>query len=178
MIIFILGSFPNSRRNIEPELMRIMIQNNQLNDYKATIEVPNSIRKALRLLDPRPSVGSLGISEMHEYDAKQLQDFLLMSSEIFNNRFTDTEKFPGGFLSPEYSNIRLPSNLLRHLAGFYQTKYNHQFSIPGENIMEDDIIVLPFAHQYGRLQIGPEIFGSAITSCHISGSYILVNFVN
>jgi len=178
MIIFILGSFPNSHRNIEPELMRIMIQNRQLDDYTATIEIPNSIREALRLLNPWPSVGSLEISETHEHDAQQLQDFLLMSSEVFNRRITGTERFPGGFLSPENRNTRLPSNLLQHLAGFYQTKYDYQFGIPSENLIEDDIIVLPFAHQYGRLQIGPEVFGSAMTSRHISSSYILVNFVN
>ncbi|KAF0420935.1 transposase domain-containing protein [Gigaspora margarita] len=62
---------------------------------------------------------------------------------------------------------------------YYTVAYeNLSFRKPFANNLDDSIIVLNRANQYGRCKIGSEIFGSDMSSRHVKSSFVLAQFVN
>src|SRR5947207_15531331 len=54
-----IGSFPNSNRQIEPELLRIIMQHWRLGDHLSYQSNNTKLVKALKLIKPRETSGSL-----------------------------------------------------------------------------------------------------------------------
>ena len=169
----LLGSLPNSQRKIEPELMRRLMAKAKINDIVSSgLEV-----KGLDLLDNRSSVGSL--SDADEFSTEEMYRFLMNSKNILESPVTGSENFPGKFLPPHSNNVHLEDSIHDRLVEYYQDTYvNLTFRKPFTTNLPDSIIVNNKVSQYGRCQIGAEIFGSATSARHIKSSFILAKFVN
>ena len=149
-----LGSYPNSNRQIEPELMKIVLKNT-LVDYHLTCKWTSGLLdKSLCLLMARKTVGSLALTEERE----ELQHFLSMRHNISTfSKIYGTEKLPGQMLKPSYFKVIMPLELRNFLCEWYSILYEKE---QGEILGFMDLIV----NQHARLQIGAEIFGSMISS--------------
>ena len=74
LTFILIGSLPNSRRNIEPELLRIIMQNWRL-DNLISDQLDNSkLEESLNLIQSRPTVESLAAYDEFEFD--ELRRFL------------------------------------------------------------------------------------------------------
>ena len=156
-----IGTFPNSYRQIEPELMRILIHKTQLEMYSNLPNLPNHVHDEMNLLTPKSVIGSLSITNL--FNAKEMEEFLQMSREVFNKNITGAERFPGRFLLPKRIHVKLSADKLQYLANYYASKYNLNFWIPGSNLREG-IFVNPYVDEFGRLEIAGEIYGSAMST--------------
>src|SRR2546429_6099199 len=87
-VIILLGSLPNSYRQIEPELMRQLMAELHINDIISS----GSEVKGLELLNKRFSVGSL--SDTDEFSTEKMHRFLMYSSNILDSLITGSENFP------------------------------------------------------------------------------------
>jgi hypothetical protein len=168
-----LGSFPNSRRKIEPEIMRRLMFDNQINNI---INSGISETKGLDLLNYRPSVGSL--SETDEFSADEIHRFWLVSRNIRESTITGKETFPGEMLGPSFSDIVMTSNMLDLMVEYYMATYETlEFRKPFGEGAEDSIVIQVKINKFGRCRIGSEIFGSSISSRHIKSSFVLAKFI-
>ena len=68
LTVYILGSFPTSNRSIEPELMRILMRNAQLESRIQQIGKNSPLFQSLPLLEKRKARGSLRFTEIFETD--------------------------------------------------------------------------------------------------------------
>ena len=93
-IVILLGSLPNSRRRIEPELMRRLMAEAQINDI---ISACRPEVRGLELFNNRPSVGSL--SDTDELPTDEMYRFLMNSVNISQFPITGCEKFLVTFYS-------------------------------------------------------------------------------
>ncbi|RHZ80856.1 hypothetical protein Glove_131g20 [Diversispora epigaea] len=84
----ILGSLPNSHRQIEPELMRRLINDNRINEMIYT----ENNSKGLEILNTRQSVGSL--SEMDQFGHDEMRRFWMYSRTIQESTISGKEPFP------------------------------------------------------------------------------------
>jgi hypothetical protein len=133
--------------------------------------------KGLELIDKRSSVGSL--SDNDEFSMEEMHRFLMNSRNIADSPITGSEKFPGSLLKPQFENIRLEESIHDLLIEYYMDTYvDSTFRKPFTEDTPNSVIVLNKANQYGRCQIGAEIFGSIISSRHIKNSFILAKFIN
>lgn len=168
-----LGSLPNSQRQIEPELMRRLMAEAKVNDIISSgLEI-----KGLELLNIRSSVGSL--SDADDFSTEEMYRFLMNSKNILESPITGCEDFPGEFLHPQFENIQLEELIHDCLVEYYKGTYvDSIFRKPFTTDLPDSIIVNNKVNQYGRCQIGAEIFGSAVSARHIKSSFILAKFIN
>jgi hypothetical protein len=133
--------------------------------------------KGLEILNSRPSVGSL--SDTNEFSTDEMYQFLMNSKNIIDSPITGSEEFPGRLLKPQSVNVRLEDSIHDLLVEYYINTYvNSTFRKPFTEELHDSVIVLNKVNQYGRCQIGAEIFGSATSQRHIKSSYILAKFIN
>ena len=146
--------YPNNNRQIEPELMKIVLKNT-LVDYHLTCKWTSGLLdKSLCLLMARKAVGSLALTEERE----ELQHFLSMRHNISTFfKIYGTEKLPGQMLKPSYFKVIMPLELRNFLCEWYSILYEKE---QGEILGFMDLVV----NQHTRLQIGAEIFGSMISS--------------
>jgi hypothetical protein len=101
------------------------------------------------------------------------------SRNIADSPITGSEKFPGSLLKPQFENICLEESIHDLLIEYYMDTYvDSTFRKPFTEDTPNSVIVLNKANQYGRCQIGAEIFGSIISSRHIKNSFILAKFIN
>ena len=101
------------------------------------------------------------------------------SKNILESPVTGCEEFSGEFLQPRSENISLEESIHDYLVKYYRVTYiNSTFRKPFTVDSPDSIIVNNRANQYGRCQIGAEIFGSADSPRHIKSSFILAKFIN
>jgi hypothetical protein len=101
------------------------------------------------------------------------------SRNILESPITGCEEFPGEFLAPQSENIRLEEEIHDLLIKYYEDTYVD--SIFRKLFTEDlpgSTIVINKANQYGRCQIGAEIFGSAASPRHIKNSFVLAKFIS
>ncbi len=68
MLIFVLGSLPNSRRNIELELLRVIMQNWQLDNLISNQLDNSKLIKCLNLIKSRLTARSLLIYNEFEFN--------------------------------------------------------------------------------------------------------------
>ena len=171
-LFYLLGSLPNSHRQIEPEIMRRLMFDGQVAEtVNSGIET-----KGLELLENRPSVGSL--SETDEFSSDEMHRFRLNSINIQESTITGSEPFPGELLNPSSKNIVLPNSMLDLMVEYYTATYESlEFRKPfGEGPL-DAVTIRIKMDRFGRCRIGSEIFGSAISPRHVKSSYVLAKFM-
>ncbi|CAG8710004.1 8590_t:CDS:2, partial [Rhizophagus irregularis] len=91
-----LGSYPNSNRQIEPELMRIVLKNTFVDYHLSCRWLSGLLEESLYLFMPKKAVGSLALTAERE----ELQHFLLIRYMLF--KIYGTEPIPGQLLKPSY----------------------------------------------------------------------------
>ena len=90
--MFLVGSYPSSGRNIEPELLRIIQQNCRL-DELIIANQSDELNEVLGLVKLRPTAGSLAMYD--GFDSSELHQFrqnFRIESDI---TITGSENFPG-----------------------------------------------------------------------------------
>ena len=173
-----LGSFPNSRRQIEPELLRIIMHNWRLDDLLSKQLDNSKLTEALKLVQSRITLGSLAAYDNFEFD--ELYWFRQIYRLETEDTITDTEIFPGEMMSPKKIGVSLPDDIYDILVDYYNAIYDSDFVSIAESVQrstEHSIIILPRINQFGRIRIGSEIFGSANTPRYLRNSFILAKFV-
>ena len=96
-----LGSLPNSQRQIEPELMRRLMAEAKVNDIISSgLEI-----KGLELLNIRSSVGSL--SDADDFSTEEMYRFLMNSKNILESPITGCEDFPENFYTRNLKTFNL-----------------------------------------------------------------------
>ena len=137
---------PNSHRNIEPELMRRLVNDRRI--INLTASYYNNI--GLEILNNRLSIGS--ISELDQFSADELYRFLNNTYNIQETVINGSEQFPGKLLRPEKFNLIISSEILDLLVEYYETSYETiNFRKPFiEDIDNNSIIIQNKAKQYGR----------------------------
>ncbi|PKC54476.1 hypothetical protein RhiirA1_477253 [Rhizophagus irregularis] len=118
-----IGSYPNSNRQIEPELMKIILKNTLVDYYLTSRWSSGLFDESLCLLIPKKAVGSLALTEERE----ELQHFLSMrhNTSIFSKIY-GTEKLPGQMLKPSYFKVIMPLELCRFLYEWYSILYEKE----------------------------------------------------
>ncbi|RHZ57880.1 hypothetical protein Glove_382g57 [Diversispora epigaea] len=170
----ILGSLPNSHRQIEPELMRRLINDNRINEMIYT----ENNTKGLEILNTRQSVGSL--SEMDQFGHDEMRRFWMYSRTIQESTISGKEPFPGEMLKPFSENIPLSADgILDLMIAYYNDTYeNLKFRKPFETDSLNSIIIPLKINKYCHCRIGSEIFGSTFSPRHQKSSYILAKFAS
>jgi hypothetical protein len=172
-INYFLGSLPNSHRKIEPELMRRIMNDNQINSIINSGIVDT---KGLDILGTKPSVGS--ISETDEFTSDEMERYLLYSQNIKESPIVGCEAFPGKMLGPSLEKVLMSSEMLDIMVDYYNATYpTYNFRKPFGEGPEDSIVIPVKMSQFGRCRIGSETFGSKMSSRHVKSSFIVAKFI-
>ncbi|GBB99591.1 hypothetical protein RclHR1_35770001 [Rhizophagus clarus] len=163
------GSYPNSKRYIEPELLRIIMQNCRINDLISVWTNDQRLINGLKLIELQKTTGSLAA-----YDDLE-SETLLQFKQIFccelEDTITSSEFYPGKFLNPIKNYVELPENLYEYLITYYNEVYcenmnvefNSMSNLINKGLQNDSYIVMQsIINQCGRIQIAAEIFRSAL----------------
>ncbi|CAB4428199.1 unnamed protein product [Rhizophagus irregularis] len=168
----ILGSLPTSNRQIEPEIMRRIMNDNRIRDI-----ISSDIQtKGLELLEDRPTTGS--ISAADQFSSDELERFWLNAKNIQESTITGCEPFPGEMLKPSSEAI-MTESMLELMVAFYNASYieMYKFRKPADEIIQDSITIRVKINQFGRCRISSEVFGSAMSVRHTKSSYVLAKFI-
>ncbi|GBC30749.2 hypothetical protein GLOIN_2v1786147 [Rhizophagus irregularis DAOM 181602=DAOM 197198] len=173
----LLGSFHNSHRKIEIELMKIIQHNALLDELTSHADQNPHLQEVLIILKPRDSVGSLSMYD--EYTDEDYKAFRLLSTTIEEGAAFGFEIFPGSFLGPSKKDVLLTQDIYLLLTEFYCNVYEKDFVALSHihNAPEHSIPVLPKVNQFSRLKIGMEIFGSVLSYRHAKSAKILAQFI-
>lgn len=173
---------PNSKRSIETELLRIVMQNWRLDNLISNQLDDQKLIQGLKLIQSRPTTGSLAAYDEFEFD--ELRRFLDICNLNIDNTITGSESFPGVMLNPKKSEVKLPDDIYRLLVDYYNNAYKNSeltFVTVGDLITfkgsNRPIVVLPDVDQFGRIQIGAEVFGSISAPRYAKNAYILAKFI-
>ncbi|GBC16225.2 hypothetical protein GLOIN_2v1848891 [Rhizophagus irregularis DAOM 181602=DAOM 197198] len=161
-----IGSYPNSNRQIEPELMKIVLKNTLVDYHLSCKWTSGLLDESLHLLVPKKAVGSLAITAERE----ELQHFLFMRHNTsMVSKIYGTEPLPGQMLNPSYINVVMPLELRGFLCEWYAILYEKE---------KEDVLGFMDLHmnQHARLQIGAEIFGSMISGRHEKNANIFAKW--
>lgn len=120
------GSLPNSRRKIEPEIMRFMMQSSLIERNFHTL--PKDLQDIFQILNSEND--KTDDDEDESFESEELQAFLNISKELTFGGATGAENLPGEFLPPTKSNIALSDGLLDLLIGYYNRAYEFNFNRP------------------------------------------------
>jgi len=132
--------------------------------------------KGLELLDNHPSIGSL--SDTDQFSTDEIHQFWMNSRNIMESNVSDSKTFPDKFLKPSSNNIILSSEMLDLMVEYYMATYSMlEFQKPFDEDSENAITIQVKINQFGRCQIGSEIFGSSMSLRHVKSSYILAKFI-
>src|SRR5256886_13939439 len=133
-MIIMIGSLPSSHRQIEPEIMRRLMNDNHIREISSSVNI-----RGLNLLDSRTTVGSL--SENNEYSYDEMEQFWSNSRNIRQSIATGSEPFPGEMLNPK-SEIVLSKEMLDLMVEYYFASYEKfDFQAPFNDGPEDLIII-------------------------------------
>ena len=170
----ILGSYNNSKRNIEPELLQIMTENFSLKYFLSNCD-SDLLYSSLDIIKPRKSAGSL--AALDDFTSDEYQNFIRLCLIEEESAF-GTERFPGILMKP-CQEVSLPNPILGHLVEFYNSLYNDNLFVTISSLTgpTNDIVITSNIKQYGRLRIGSDIYGSVYAARHEKSSYILARFV-
>ena len=170
----ILGSYNNSKRNIKPELLRIMNENSFLKYFLSNCD-NELLCTSLDIINPKKSIGSL--AALDDFENDEYLNFIRLS-RIENELASGTELFSGKLMNPCYK-MALEKNILDLLVEYYNNLYvNDNFiSILSLTGQSSDTVVNSKIKQYGRLRIGADIYGSVQAARYEKSSYILARFV-
>jgi hypothetical protein len=144
--------------------MRILMRNAQLESRIGQIRKNSPLFQSLLLLEKRKAQGSLQFTETFETD--ELVTYLDMAERVTaGTNISGTEQYPGMMLRPHFSNVTLPPDIFQLLKDYYHDLYGIQHPIG------------PVIQQFGRLQLGSEIYGATISLRHEKRSYIRAKFL-
>ena len=169
---------PNSKRSIEPELLRIMMRNWRLDNLISDQLDNPKLSAGLKLVQSRPTTGSLAAYDGFEFD--ELRQFLDICNLNINDTITGSESFPGVMFTPKKSEVKLPDDIYKLLVDYYNNAYEMKFVTVAafkKESSDQPIVVLPDIDQFGRLRIGAEVFGSNIAPRYAKNAYILAKFI-
>ncbi|CAB4402407.1 unnamed protein product [Rhizophagus irregularis] len=162
----VLGSLPNSKRTIELELLRIIVQNSRLDSLISAQSDNAKLMNALPLVQSRLTTGSLAAYD--GFDFNELYHFMQnFHQNIDNTITTGSEEFPGEMLTPR-NRVSLPNATYELLVKYYNDIYDWNFTSIADLASSDlssgdsnqSIVVLPIVTQFGRIRIAAEIFGT------------------
>ena len=177
-----LGSLPNSRRQIEPELLRIIMQNWRLNDLLFARTADVKLIESLKLIQPRATSGSLASYDEFEFaELRRFRQIYLLELEY---TITGAESLPGEMMTPNRIEVNLKDDIYEHLVDYYKAAYDSQLDfatiadISRNPEQSGRIVIRPQVNQYGRICIGAEVFGSAMAPRYLKNSYILAKFIH
>jgi hypothetical protein len=140
-----VGSYQNSKRNIEPELLRIINENSFLKYFLFNCD-DKLLRTSLNFIKPRKSTGSL--AALDDFTSDKYQDFIRLAL-IEDESAIGTEPFPGMLIDP-YKEMTLPTDILNLLVEYYENLYNddHFISISSMIDPSNNIVVNSNIKQY------------------------------
>jgi len=96
--------------------------------------------KGLDLLNNRPTVGSLSVTD--NFSSDEMYQFWLNSHVMQKLTITEKERFPGEVLKPSSENILLLNSMLDLLVKYYMATYeSFEFRKPFREEPEDAIII-------------------------------------
>ncbi|EXX74048.1 hypothetical protein RirG_054720 [Rhizophagus irregularis DAOM 197198w] len=179
----LLGSFPNSKRAIELELMRIITQNSRLNCLISAQSDNQKLMEALSLVQNRLTTGSLAAYD--GFDFAELYRFMRTFHQNIDVTITGCEEFPGEMITPK-KQVSLPDTIYKLLIKYYNDTYNRDFvsiaefvsnNLTSSNSENQPIVVSPNVSQFGRIRIATEIFGSALAPRYQRSSYVTSKFI-
>ena len=160
----ILGSLPNSHHQIEPELLRIIMQTWRLDDLLSAQLNNIKLAEGLKLIQSRATTGSLASSDDFEFvELVRFRQIYCLKAE---NMITGTEPLPGEMMSPKKINVGLPDDVYKILVDYYNDAYDSEFVSIAELVQRSSsikIVVRPQINQFRRVRIGSEIFRSTNT---------------
>ncbi|GBC39214.2 uncharacterized protein LOC107327733 [Rhizophagus irregularis DAOM 181602=DAOM 197198] len=115
----IFGSLPNSRRKIEPEIMRFMMQSSQIERRFNTLALNH--QAIFQILDLNDD--TTDDNENESLESEELQAFLDISEKLVSSGAIGTEEYPEELLSPIKLNVILPDDILDLLVDYYNRAY-------------------------------------------------------
>ncbi len=150
-ILLYLGSFPNSHRQIEPELLRIIMQNWRLDNILSRQLNNDKLSEGLKLLKPRSTTGTLAAYD--ELDYNELFRFRQIFCQEIDNTINGSEAFPGEMLTPRKNRVSLPDDIYQILIEYYSNAYESKFVTIAESVSAslNDFIVTNMVDQIGRV---------------------------
>ena len=178
-----IGSYKNSNRNIEPELLKIMNENSFLqyflSNYDNDLYDNDLLHTFFDIIKPKKSAGSL--AALDEFESDEYENFIRLS-HIEDDSASGMEPFPGELMNP-YHEMNLQKEMkeiLDLLVEFYNNLYDGQIFISILSIRgsSNDNVVNSRIKQYDRLRIGEDIYGFVQAARHEKSSYILARFIN
>jgi hypothetical protein len=140
---------------------------------------PNNIKlvEALKLIQPRPTSGSLAAYDNFSY--AELYQFRKVFFQEVDDTIVGSEPFPGEMLTPHRSRVALPDNIYQILTDYYNDAYELEFVTIAESSTspKDSIVVPNMVDQFGRVQISAEVFGSTMAPRYLKNANVLANFI-
>lgn len=172
-----IGSFPNSQRQIEPELLRIIMQHWRLDGLVSSESNNIKLVEALKLIQPRAASGSL--ADYDNFEFSELWQFRKIFLQEIDDTIVGNEPFPGEMLTPRRNRVALPDNIYQILIDYYNVAYDLQFVTIAESVSasSDSIVVPNMVDQFGRVRISSEIFGSAMAPRYLKNANVLAKFI-
>lgn len=176
-ILIYLGSFPNSHRQIEPELLRIILQNWRLDNILSCQLNNDKLSKGLELLKPRTTTGTLAAYD--ELDYNELFRFRQIFCLEIDNTVNGSEAFPGEMLTPRKNRVSLPDDIYQILIDYYCNAYESKFVTIAESLSAspNDFIVTNMVDQIGCVRISAETFGSMMAPRFSKNAHVLAKFI-
>ncbi|GBC39879.2 hypothetical protein GLOIN_2v1763250 [Rhizophagus irregularis DAOM 181602=DAOM 197198] len=136
-----IGSYPNSNRQIEPELIKIVLKNTLVDYHLSCKWTSGLLDESLHLLVPKKAVGSLAITA----ERKELQHFLFMRhntcEDFYMNAANDdsVDTYPGEVQYYFEHALRFPEGTKTHLLAYVKwykpalsssIRFKHSFMEP------------------------------------------------
>ncbi|GET54634.1 hypothetical protein GLOIN_2v1776801 [Rhizophagus irregularis DAOM 181602=DAOM 197198] len=174
----ILSSFPNSNRQIEIELLRIIMRNWRLDNLVSVQSNNVKLVEALKLIQPRLTSGSLAAYDNFNYT--ELYQFRKVFFQEVDETIVGSEPFPGEMLTPCKNWVALPDDIYQILTEYYNIAYDLQFVTIAESTStssRDAIVVPNMVDQFGRVRISAEVFGSAMAPRYLKNANVLAKFI-
>ncbi|POG69648.1 hypothetical protein GLOIN_2v1776801 [Rhizophagus irregularis DAOM 181602=DAOM 197198] len=157
----ILGSYPNSKRYIEPELLRIIVQNCRINDLISIQSGKKKLVNGHKLIEPRQTTGSLAAYD--DLRSKKLVQLKRIFCSKLEDKITGSEIYPGNLLSPIKNRVDLPDNLYEQLITYYNEVYGEKMDVE-------------FGSMSNLISRGLQNDSSALAPRYKKNSYILAKF--
>ncbi|GBC29401.2 hypothetical protein GLOIN_2v1775288 [Rhizophagus irregularis DAOM 181602=DAOM 197198] len=118
-------SFPNSNRQIEPELLRIIMQHWRLDNLVSVQSNNVKLVEALKLIQPRSTSGSLAAYDNFNYT--ELHQFRKVFFQEVDETIVGSEPLPGEMLTLYKNQVALPDDIYQILIEYYNIAYDLQF---------------------------------------------------
>ena len=117
------------------------------------------------------------LAEVDKFSLDEMKWFWSNSQNIQQSSITGSETFPGEMMVSAFKNIIMSNSILDLLVEYYMAAYETlEFWKPFGEGHEDYIVISVKMNQFGRCRIGSEIFGSNMSSPHVSSNVILEKY--